>query len=222
MLGHHASAEEVEQLKPKTDPFASPSRVNLSLPFFPPRLFSSTPVWRGFNAAYYMAQSRHRGTFLSHYRPYFFPLDGIANWNRVYGRDGFIEYQFAVPLRYAEQVCREVVERLAHSRNGSFLAVLKRLGPASGGHMSFPIEGVTLAVDMPARGGVQADLLRKLDQTVASAGGRIYLVKDSRASAELMDVMYPRRREWAQLVNEYDPEGIFTSSLVRRLELRRA
>jgi decaprenylphospho-beta-D-ribofuranose 2-oxidase len=104
--------------------------------------------------------------------------------------------------------------------NGSFLAVLKRLGAPSGGHLSFPIKGVTLAIDFPAGGPEQASLLRELDVVVAGAGGRIYLVKDSRLDPSFVPLMYPRLREWAEVVNRHDPEHRFTSSLVRRLKLR--
>jgi decaprenylphospho-beta-D-ribofuranose 2-oxidase len=117
-------------------------------------------------------------------------------------------------------VRREVLERLSASGNGSFLAVLKRLGPASPGHLSFPIEGITLAVDMSASGPDQAAILARLDTVVARAGGRIYLVNDSRMEASLIPAMCPRQREWAAIVNRHDPEGMFTSSLVRRLNLR--
>ena len=220
MVGHHASAAEVAAIAPHTDAFASPSVLPLSLPFFPPAILSKTPIWRAFNSVYYALQARHPSHRLIHFRPYFFPLDRVAHWNRIYGRSGFIEYQFAVPLRAAQSVCQEVLERLSASGNGSFLAVLKRLGRASRGHLSFPIEGVTLAVDMAAGGEGQARILRELDELVARAGGRVYLVKDSRMDASLVPVMYPRQGEWAEIVNGHDPAGVFTSSLVRRLKLR--
>jgi decaprenylphospho-beta-D-ribofuranose 2-oxidase len=220
MVGHHASAEEMTELAPGKNPFGSPSVTPISLPFFPPSFVSRTPVWRAFNSVYYASQARHPPHRLLHFRPYFFPLDRVAHWNRIYGRSGFIEYQFAVPLQAAESVCREVLERLSASGNGSFLAVLKRFGPASQGHLSFPIEGVTLAVDMAAGGADQAKILRGLDELVARAGGRIYMVKDSRMDASFVPMMYPRQGEWAEIVNRHDPAGVLTSSLVRRLKLR--
>jgi decaprenylphospho-beta-D-ribofuranose 2-oxidase len=220
MVGHHASAQEVTELSPKLEPFSAPREFHLTLPFFIPSAFTGKWTWRAFNAAYYAFEGRHPPHRLLHFRPYFFPLDGVAHWNRIYGRKGFIEYQFAVPIAAAERVCREVLERLSASGNGSFLAVLKRLGPASPGHLSFPIEGITLAIDMPAGGPDQAAILARLDSVVARAGGRIYLVKDSRMDASLIPTMYPRQREWAEIVNRHDPDGIFTSSLVRRLNLR--
>ncbi len=113
-----------------------------------------------------------------------------------------------------------MLERLSASGNGSFLAVLKRLGRASAGHLSFPIEGVTLAVDMAAGGEGQARILHALNELVARAGGRIYMVKDSRTDASFVPVKYPRQSEWAEIVRRHDPEGAFTSSLVRRLKLR--
>jgi decaprenylphospho-beta-D-ribofuranose 2-oxidase len=220
MVGHHASAEEVAELSPDLAPFSSPRELHLKLPFFVPSVLTGQLTWRAFNAAYYAAEGRHPPHRLLHYRPYFFPLDGVAHWNRIYGRNGFLEYQFAVPIEAAEPVCREVLDCLSRSGNGSFLAVLKRLGPSSGGHLSFPIEGITLAVDMPAGGPEQDAILRHLDEVVANAGGRIYLVKDSRMDASFVPRMYPRLNEWAEIVNRHDPEQLFTSSMVRRLNLR--
>ena len=220
MVGHHATAAEVAALSPGTQPFASPAVAPLALPFFPPQFLSGKQTWRAFNATYYAVQGRYPAQRLVHFRPYFFPLDRVAHWNRVYGRRGFIEYQFAVPTQAAEPVCRQVLECLSASGNGSFLSVLKRFGPASAGHLSFPIEGVTLAVDMPANGLDQARILQRLDELVAQAGGRVYLVKDSRMDASFIPAMYPRQSEWSHIVNRYDPAGVFSSSLVRRLRLR--
>jgi decaprenylphospho-beta-D-ribofuranose 2-oxidase len=118
MVGHHASAAEVAEIGPHTKPFASPPVLPLSVPFFPPAILSRTPIWRAFNSAYYGLQARHPAHRLIHFRPYFFPLDRVAHWNRIYGRPGFLEYQFAVPLPAAEFVCREVLERLSASGNG--------------------------------------------------------------------------------------------------------
>jgi decaprenylphospho-beta-D-ribofuranose 2-oxidase len=220
MLGHHATALEFAGLAGQRRAFTTHPRAPLSLPVSVPRLLTGAAVWKLFNAGYYTFQSRSTRPFLAHYAPYFFPLDGVAHWNRIYGRRGFIEYQFAVPLESAESVCREVLERLSESGNGSFLAVLKRLGNSNPAPLSFPIKGVTLAVDMPFTGGDQMAVLAHLDNVVAKAGGRIYLVKDSCLDPSFVSTMYPRRQEWASFVNRYDPEGLFTSSLVRRLKLR--
>jgi decaprenylphospho-beta-D-ribofuranose 2-oxidase len=220
MLGHHATASEVASLSPRTNLFAERKTLPLALPFFVPRWMTGAALWKLFNATYYAAHSRASQPFLTHYGPYFFPLDGVGHWNRIHGREGFIEYQFAVPLESAEAVCRQVLERLSESGNGSFLAVLKRFGESNASHLSFPIEGVTLAVDMPFTGEKQAAILARLDTVVARAGGRIYLVKDSCLTPSLVSTMYPRRRECAEIVNRHDPKGIFTSALVRRLSLR--
>ena len=220
MLGHHATASEVASLSPRAELFADAKASCLELPFFVPRWMTGVALWKLFNAAYYAGHKRSSQPFLTHYAPYFFPLDGVAHWNRIHGRNGFIEYQFAVPMESAEAVCREVLERLSESGNGSFLAVLKRFGESNASHLSFPIKGVTLAVDMPFNGVDQAAILAHLDKIVARAGGRIYLVKDSWLTPSLVSTMYPRRAEWAEIVNRHDPDGIFTSALVRRLNLR--
>lgn len=220
MVGHHASRQELPSSLTRKAALAPGRDRRFSLPFFPPAWVTGGPVWKTFNAGYWHGH-RSSASTVTPVRPYFCPLDSVAHWNRVYGRSGFLEYQFAVPAVAAREVCREVLERLSQSGNGSFLAVLKRFGPGNAGYLSFPIQGYTLAVDMPARGAEQAALLDRLDGVVARAGGRVYLVKDSRMRAEWVDTMYPRRKEWVAVVNRFDPKGRFSSSLVRRLELRR-
>lgn len=150
---------------------------------------------------------------------FFYPLDMVNGWNRAYGQAGFVQWQCVLPFG-AEDVLREVVGRLAAGPVPATLAVLKRFGEAGAGHLSFPIPGWTLAVDLPAvrASGLDA-LLDALDRLVAEHGGRIYLAKDARMRPEWLPVMYPRLDEWRSVQAGVDPNGRFTSDLDRRLGL---
>jgi len=220
MLGRHATADDMRHMSPSLAPFSDFRTTRISLPFFVPRWLTGSLMWRTLNGVYYDLHRASTQPFLTHFRPYFFPLDRVSHWNRIHGRKGFLEYQIAMPVAAASAVFREILERLSLSGNGSFVAGIKCFGAGNPGPLSFPIKGYTLAVDMRATGETQDLLLRRLDEAVALGGGRVYLVKDSRLTPSLVDAMYPRRREWAEKVNGYDPEGVFTSSLVRRLRLR--
>jgi decaprenylphospho-beta-D-ribofuranose 2-oxidase len=142
----------------------------------------------------------------------------VPHWNRVYGRAGFVQYQFV--LGYGEEeALRRIVHRVSGRRCPSFLAVLKRFGEGDPGWLSFPTAGWTLALDVPAGMPGLGHFLDELDEEVAEAGGRVYLAKDSRMRPELLPAMYPRLDEFRALRAELDPRGVFTSDLSRRLGL---
>ncbi len=155
---------------------------------------------------------------IGHYEGFFYPLDKIAHWNRGYGRRGFTQYQFVIPFADGARRMREILSAIVSAGELPFLNVLKRLGPAGEGPLSFPRAGYTLAIDFPIRAGTVA-LLRRLDAMVLDAGGRIYLGKDSYVEAPMFAAMYPELERWRAVKEQYDPRGVFTSDLARRVGL---
>ncbi len=176
--------------------------------------------WTGqlFNELWYRVAAAKSGERVESIESYFFPLDRLRNWNRLYGSRGFQQYQFVIPLG-AEEALAAVVRKLRTSPVPTFLAVLKKMGPAGPGPLSFPLEGWTLAVDLPCQGRALCDLLDACDRDVLRAGGRVYLAKDARLPTEVFNEMYPRLDEWKRVRDRLDPEGRLSTDLGRRLGL---
>lgn len=173
-----------------------------TVPFTPPFSLVNSISLRLFNQVNWHRHSRGRRNVSSNFQPFLYPLDGITNWNRIYGRSGFQQYQCVLPPSAAELGTKALLSEIAHSANGSFLAVLKNFGDyPSPGLLSFPRPGVTLAVDFrqePNLGG----LFRRLDAIVREAGGRLYPAKDAHVEAADFQNAYPR---WHELEALRDP-----------------
>jgi decaprenylphospho-beta-D-ribofuranose 2-oxidase len=215
--GRHAGLEEVRGPR-RSAPFdVEPKDVASVPPWVPHGLLNRFTV-RAFNELWYRKAPTARRDELQPYHSYFHPLDGVKGWNRLYGPRGFVQYQFVVPFG-EENALRQAVMHLSEFRCPSFLAVLKRFGEANAGPLSFPLPGWTLALDIPAGGSLLAELLDRLDELVAVAGGRVYLAKDSRLRPELLPVMYPRLDEWRRVQAKVDPGAVLKSDLSRRLGL---
>lgn len=193
------------------------SRLPATPDFLPGGLLSRTTVGL-FNEVWYRKAPRESRGRLQRIATFFHPLDGVPHWNRVYGRGGFVQYQFVVG-HGREEALRRIVRRISARRCPSFLAVLKRFGAADPGWLSFPVPGWTLALDIPAGLPGLGAFLDELDEEVADAGGRVYLAKDSRLRPELLAAMYPRLDDFRALRAELDPRGVFVSDLARRLAL---
>ncbi|MEU8573621.1 FAD-binding oxidoreductase [Streptomyces asoensis] len=216
--GEHATPAALPA-RARRDPLAfRPSRLPAAPPFVPSGLLTRTTVGL-FNELWYRRAPRARTGELQSISAFFHPLDGVPHWNRVYGRDGFVQYQFVVGYGQ-EDTLRRIVQRLAARRCPSFLAVLKRFGDADPGWLSFPRPGWTLALDIPAGLPGLGAFLDGLDEEVAAAGGRVSLAKDSRLRPDLLGAMYPRLDDFRALRAELDPRGVFVSDLARRLNFQ--
>ncbi|MFI0270277.1 FAD-binding oxidoreductase [Streptomyces luteogriseus] len=215
--GDHAPLDALPA-RLRRDPLAFRTpRLPATPEILPEGLLSRTTVGL-FNELWYRKAPRARTGRLQRISGFFHPLDGVPHWNRVYGRGGFVQYQFVVG-HGREDALRHIVRRISEHRCPSFLAVLKRFGEADPGWLSFPVPGWTLALDIPAGLPGLGAFLDELDEEVAAAGGRVYLAKDARLRPELLAAMYPRLDDFRELRAELDPHGVFVSDLARRLSL---
>ena len=213
-LGEHATVDDLPADQ-RADPYRRPGRRRRGIPFDLPAATLSSPVVRAFNRLYYAAQ--RPGDALIGLEPYFYPLDAIRDWNRIYGRRGFLQYQCVLPLGASEAGLRALLAAIAAAGTGSFLAVLKRMGAGSPGFLSFPREGYTLALDFPVADANFA-LLDRLDAITADHGGRIYLAKDARARASFA-AGYDHIDRFRAVRAAYGLSDRFVSRLSQRLEI---
>jgi decaprenylphospho-beta-D-ribofuranose 2-oxidase len=215
--GRHAKLDELPRPKRSRAREFAPREVARAPRWVPDTLLNPLSI-AAFNELWFRVAPRERRGEIQSITKFFHPLDGISDWNRIYGRRGFLQYQFVVPYG-AESVVRTTLERLSAARCASFLAVLKRFEHASSGLLGFPMKGWTLALDVPATGADLAALLDELDELVADAGGRVYLSKDSRLAPRLLPVMYPNLDRWREVRGRLDAQHRFRSDMDRRLDL---
>ncbi len=211
----HARLDDLSG-KARRDPLAFAPPALLDVPPGGPNVLSR-PAVRAFNELWYRKAPRDH-TAPESITGFFHPLDMVGSWNRLYGGSGFLQYQFVVPDDRIDAL-RAVIERVVASGHASFLAVLKRFGPANSAMLSFPTAGWTLTLDVPAGAPGLADLLRSLDEQVLDAGGRHYLAKDAHATPEMVRTGYPRLAEWQAARRAADPGGYWISDQARRLGL---
>lgn len=211
----HARRAELTGAK-AASPLELPRPRKLSVPCnFPGFALNSWSVGL-FNALYYRMHPTRSDAFTS-YEPFFYPLDGINNWNRIYGKRGFIQYQALLPLETSAEGIPKVLGEIVRSRLASFLAVLKRTGDANPGLLSFCKSGITLALDLPNAGTSLRELTSRLDQLLLEYGGRLYLAKDSVTTADVIAKMYPQLDRFRGVKAQVDPRGKFTSAQAKRL-----
>jgi decaprenylphospho-beta-D-ribofuranose 2-oxidase len=198
-------------------PLSFRPNTRLAVPdVFPPGMLNGLTV-RAFNELWFRKAPRRVRRDVQSLGQFFHPLDAVRDWNRIYGSRGFLQYQFVVPFG-EEQGLRSIVRRLSDAGAASFLAVLKRFGSGNAGLLSFPTPGWTLALDIPVAGGL-GELLDDLDRVVLDARGRLYLAKDSRATARTVHAMYPGAEEFRAVRDRVDPHRHFCSDQARRLHL---
>lgn len=219
MLGDHAAPGG----RGPADDLAMRPKRKLAVPFALPEAFLNRPALTAFNALFY--RFSRTGRSREPFESFFYPLDRIRDWNRLYGRRGFFQYQCAIPDPNGEAGMAEILDRLARERLGAFLSVLKRCGDDEA-LLPFCKRGYTLALDVPYRGPETLAALDRLDELVIRRGGRVYLTKDARLSPAAFRAMYPEAPGFMDVVRRYNPEaggqgGRCDSRLAQRLELWR-
>jgi FAD/FMN-containing dehydrogenase len=191
----------------------APQGRKLTMPFVPPVSLVNRLSLRPFNTAYYHLKRLRAGRAITHYQPFFYPLDNLLEWNRMYGPKGFFQYQSVVPREVGKEAVQAMLKEISRSGDGSFLAVLKTFGNRrSVGMLGFPRPGVTLSLDFPNHGERTHTLFDRLDAIVREAKGALYPAKDARMPIELFEAGYPRLMEFVK----YRDPGI-SSGLSRRL-----
>ena len=190
--GNHA-ADKGKPFHPRRGP---------TVPFALPEWMLNRWSVRAFNAAFYALHAHGKRAAGESYQTFFYPLDAVRDWNLLYGRHGFLQYQCVIPEQHLEAF-EELLERIARSGMGSFLGVLKQFGPApAAGMLSFPRPGLTIALDFPLRGAKTLTLMRSLDEVVRQAGGALYPAKDARMSPELFETSFPRWRDFVPYLDQ--------------------
>ena len=203
MRGNHTRAEHGP----------APKVRSFGVPVEPPVSMVNQLSLRPLNAAYYRLHQWKAGHFVAHHESFFYPLDHLHDWNRMYGPKGFFQYQSVVPRDVGQDAIQAMLREISRSRDGSFLAVLKTFGNRQPlGMLSFPQPGVTLALDFPNRGARTHKLFERLDAVVREARGRLYPAKDARMPRDLFEAGYPRLTEFIK----YRDPGI-SSGFSRRL-----
>lgn len=215
ILGEHAKLEELPAKK-KKDPLTLPNKKQINFPFTLPSFVLNQFSVKTFNFLFYGKNFKREINNVVSYEPFFYPLDAVLHWNRMYGKPGFVQYQFVLPLQ-SKQGLVEILKRISDRNMGSFLTVLKVFGEQDD-LISFPKKGYTLALDFPVRKGL-FEFLDELDEIVLNYGGRIYLSKDARMKPEIFWRSYPNVKTFMEIVKKYNPNNKINSLQALRLNL---
>lgn len=219
MAGEHAPLEELSE-KQKMKPLVPSSDPLFTFPVNLPSFVLNQYSVKAFNFLYYQKNLKKYSNHIVPYDPFFYPLDKILEWNKGYGRKGFLQYQFVLPMESSEKGMKEILFRIREKGMGSFLAVFKVFGKQTS-LISFPMEGCTLALDFPVRKELFS-FLDELDKVVLDYGGRLYLTKDARMKPEIFWNSYPNAQKFHDLVKKYNPDYKFRSLQSDRLEITSA
>ena len=215
MLGEHAELKDLDENQ-KKNPLYLPKKKQINFPINLPSWVLNVFTVKAFNFLFYSKNFKKEINNVVGYEPYFYPLDAILHWNRGYGKKGFVQYQFVIPLD-AKKGLIEILQRISNKGLGSFLAVLKVFGKQES-IISFPKEGYTLALDFPVRAGL-LEFLDELDQVVLQYGGRLYMSKDARMKPDILKQGYPDLEKFKDIVRKYNPDGKIHSIQSDRLFL---
>lgn len=214
---HHALPTEISSVT--TSKLIARQKNKIANLFIPRNIINNATI-KIFNQFYFHKQSQKINSFTTSYQQYFYPLDKLKDWPKLYGKKGFIQYQCVLPPKTAHTGYQEIFEYLQLHQYTSFLAVLKKFGHGSTGLLSFAMPGYTLAVDLPLRNRDLHKHLDYLDNIVVKNGGRIYLAKDMRTPPEIFRAMYPKIAQWQLIKAKVDPHWHFNSDLAKRLQLQ--
>lgn len=216
MLGNTVTKND-ERIKHLDNPLSLKAKKQIQVPLDSPDWLLNSFTMGTFNSLFYGKQLSNLHQGLADFESYFFPLDAIGSWNRLYGKRGFIQHQTVFPEETSHEALKTLLTMTSERGWGSFLAVLKRFGPQDG-WLSFPRPGYTLTLDIAVKDGL-FEFLNELESVVLNFGGRIYLAKDAALSAEGFRKMYPRYDEWQVVKTKFDPTNVFSSHLSQRLKI---
>jgi len=214
-MGNHAVLADLPA-NLKADPLKLGKKSKLKVPFYFPSFALNPFTVKILNFVINWRQKA--GAAIAHYDAFFYPLDIINDWNKGYGKRGFIQYQFVLPEENGKENIRKILTEITQSGCIPFLNVLKKFGEGQGGLLSFPFKGYTFAIDFPITPQLKP-FTQKMDQMILSMGGRIYLGKDAYLDEATFKAMYPQHKEWLEIKRKYDPKNVFSSDLSRRIGL---
>lgn len=215
-VGEFAKKEELKTTKQKNNPLVTHKDGKLFLPIDFPNFTINSLTVRAFNLLYYNKQMQRLKQSIVHYETFYYPLDGILHWNRIYGKNGFTQYQFVLPPATSREGLIAIIEKIGQRGMGSFLTVLKLFGEQNENYIRFPKGGYTLAIDFKIDKKVWA-FLDELDELVHKFGGRVYLTKDVRMKHEMLLKSYPQAQDFIDKIKLIDPNFKFSSVQSNRI-----